>query len=220
MSCCLCNVHSALQANHNVTAKFFKKHNTEEAWKVVLWNDRLHVTRSSPKCLLHLSLPDLFIPLSRNSVSPAASLPWKQWREKGEDKEKLRNLKFVWNLFPWTFHTVEQITSWFHSNRKTTCYIIQRDTHPKQKQVKNNYINQNLQRGYKMETWSLSEHWLSHLNIICHQAYFMHTPSFSLRETISKWSFFRFLFSKKPRHFYSAIKKKIQLLHKNLILFF
>lgn len=67
------------------------------------------------------------------ALSPTASLTWNQWREKGYDKEKLRNLKFVWRLFPWTFHTVKQIMSWFHSNRKTTCYIIQRDTHTQNK---------------------------------------------------------------------------------------
>lgn len=113
-----------------------------------------------PKWLLYLSLLALFIPLSPSSVSLAASLTWNQWRDKGEDKEKLRNLKFVWNLFPWTFHTIEQKNISISQQQGNHMLHNSKTTHPKQKQVKNNCINQSLQRDYTVETWSLSEHWI------------------------------------------------------------
>lgn len=37
--------------------------------------------------------------------------------------------------------------SQFHSNRETTCYIIQRHTHPKQKQVKNQLYKSKSSKG-------------------------------------------------------------------------
>jgi len=46
------------------------------------------------------SLLDLFTSLSPKHLSPTAFQTWNWWKEEGDDKEKLRNLKVVWNLFP------------------------------------------------------------------------------------------------------------------------
>lgn len=84
-------------------------------------------------------------------------------------------------------------------------------THPKQKQVKNNCINQSLQRDYTVETWSLSEHWI--ISIVFHWIYFMHSPSFSLREAISKNSITQIPLFKKPDILILQLKKNLALSH-------
>lgn len=187
-----------------------------------------HAT-SFPKCLLHLSLLDLFMPLSPNSVSPTASLTWNQWREKGEDKEKLRNLKFVWNLFPWTFSH-----SWTNNvliSQQQENHVLQnsKETHTQNKnrlkttaQIK--IFNEAVQWRHEaflstnQLTWTLSVT----KHILC--TYFI--PPSPWGKQSSKWTFLRFHFSNKktqktPKHFNSANNNnKIQLLHPNLILFF
>lgn len=147
MSCCLRRVCPALWATYNLTANYKNpKQPTVQKKPEKYYSAVTARSMELPTISFAFELDRSVRPVLPQLYPPQHSSPGISGGEKGEEKEKLRNLKFVWNLFPWTFHTFEQIMFWFHSNRKTTLHNAKRHT-PKTKQVKNNCINQNLQRG-------------------------------------------------------------------------
>lgn len=139
----VCAVHDLHSwANHNVTAKLKNEpktntpqpiHDAEEAWKVLFCSDRWHILQSSPKCLLYLSLPDLFIPISPSSIPH--SIPHLEPVEgEGVWQRKTQKPEVCLAFIPLNIsHSKTNNVSISQQQENHVLHNSKRHTHPKQK---------------------------------------------------------------------------------------